>query len=174
VRSLAILAPPDRSGVADGIPGATRKEFFMRHAVGKASQPTTVEMLKRVADMHEQFHFGTDMRGFNKACSVVYARVAQHGPAGNADVERAIGVAAVLAALGMDTGALASALEYDPSNDSGYSLELLRRDFGPEVAKVADWAGTAEPSEVRQQLAAVLRTREFEWMPRAWPGRQRT
>jgi GTP diphosphokinase / guanosine-3',5'-bis(diphosphate) 3'-diphosphatase len=53
-------------------------------------------------------------------------------------IEHPVGVATVLADLGMDTTTLVSALLHDVVEDTELSLEEIEREFGAEVAQIVD------------------------------------
>ncbi len=49
-----------------------------------------------------------------------------------------LAVAGILAELNLDPATLAAALMHDVVEDTSYTMEMLQRDFGPEVAKLVD------------------------------------
>jgi GTP pyrophosphokinase len=53
-------------------------------------------------------------------------------------IEHPLGVAMVLAELGLDTTTLVSALLHDVVEDTNLSLEQVEREFGPEVGQIVD------------------------------------
>jgi guanosine-3',5'-bis(diphosphate) 3'-pyrophosphohydrolase len=66
-------------------------------------------------------------------------------------------VATILAELGMDTTTLCAGLLHDTVEDTDYSLDMLRRDFGDEVALLVD--GVTKLDKVKLGEAAAGRDR---------------
>jgi GTP pyrophosphokinase len=75
-------------------------------------------------------------------------------------IEHPLGVAHILADLGMDTITLEAALLHDVVEDTSFSLEDIEREFGDEVARIVDGLTKLEKIEYRtreQQQAENVR-----------------
>jgi len=73
------------------------------------------------------------------ACAL--AEHAHHGQkrvSGEPYVQHALAVASILAELGLDHETLAAAILHDVVEDSGVTLDELKRDFGPRIAGLVD------------------------------------
>nr|WP_297427546.1 bifunctional (p)ppGpp synthetase/guanosine-3',5'-bis(diphosphate) 3'-pyrophosphohydrolase [uncultured Actinotalea sp.] len=85
---------------------------------------------------------------------------------GDPYITHPVAVATILADLGMTPPTLAAALLHDTVEDTEYSLEALRRDFGDEVAMLVDgvtkldkvtYGAAAEAETVRKMVVAMSR-----------------
>lgn len=77
-----------------------------------------------------------------------------------------VAVAEILADLGLDPNTIAAALLHDTIEDTEYSSELLRREFGDEIANLVDgvtkldrltYGPTAEAETVRKMVVAMAK-----------------
>ena len=77
-----------------------------------------------------------------------------------------IAVAEILADLGLDPNTIAAALLHDTVEDTPYSAELLRKEFGEEIANLVDgvtkldrltYGPTAEAETVRKMVVAMAK-----------------
>jgi GTP pyrophosphokinase len=88
---------------------------------------------------------------------------AHHGQlrnSGEAYISHPLSVATILAGLGLDDITLAAALLHDAVEDTGFGLEEIEADFGPDVASIVD--GVTKLDRVRfdsrqAQQAATMR-----------------
>ncbi|MCG2802628.1 MAG: bifunctional (p)ppGpp synthetase/guanosine-3',5'-bis(diphosphate) 3'-pyrophosphohydrolase [Cellulomonas sp.] len=85
---------------------------------------------------------------------------------GDPYITHPIAVATILAELGMTPATLAAALLHDTVEDTDYSLDQLREDFGPEVAMLVDgvtkldkvqYGDAAQAETVRKMVVAMSR-----------------
>ena len=85
---------------------------------------------------------------------------------GDPYITHPVAVATILAELGMTTPTLVAALLHDTVEDTDYSLEELRKDFGPEVAMLVDgvtkldkvaYGDAAQAETVRKMVVAMSR-----------------
>ena len=85
---------------------------------------------------------------------------------GDPYITHPIAVATILAELGMTPATLAAALLHDTVEDTDYSLDQLRADFGPEVAMLVDgvtkldkvqYGDAAQAETVRKMVVAMSR-----------------
>lgn len=77
-----------------------------------------------------------------------------------------VAVAEILADLGLDPNTIAAALLHDTVEDTSYSAELLRKEFGEEIANLVDgvtkldrltYGPTAEAETVRKMVVAMAK-----------------
>jgi len=85
---------------------------------------------------------------------------------GDPYITHPVAVATILAELGMTTPTLVAALLHDTVEDTEYSLEQLREEFGPEVAMLVDgvtkldkvtYGDAAQAETVRKMVVAMSR-----------------
>ncbi|NCW75410.1 MAG: bifunctional (p)ppGpp synthetase/guanosine-3',5'-bis(diphosphate) 3'-pyrophosphohydrolase [Actinobacteria bacterium] len=85
---------------------------------------------------------------------------------GAAYITHPVAVAEILADLGLDPNTIAAALLHDTVEDTPYSAELLRREFGDEIANLVDgvtkldrltYGPTAEAETVRKMVVAMAK-----------------
>jgi len=98
--------------------------------------------------------------------TAAYLHRDQQRRSGDPYITHPIAVATILAELGMTVPTLAAALLHDTVEDTGYSLDALREDFGDEVARLVDGVtkldrvayGQASAAEtVRKMVVAMAR-----------------
>lgn len=116
-------------------------------------------------------HRASRSRGSTRALRLAYqvAASAHHGQmrkSGQPYIVHPLAVAEILAELGMDTTTLIAALLHDTVEDTSYTLNQLRNDFGDEVAHLVDgvtkldkvqFAGVAEAETTRKMILAAGR-----------------
>ena len=92
------------------------------------------------------------------------AHAGQFRKSGEPYITHPIAVAEILAELGMDQPTIAAALLHDTVEDTPYSLEALRKDFGDEIAQLVDgvtkldkltYGPTAEAETLRKMVVAM-------------------
>jgi guanosine-3',5'-bis(diphosphate) 3'-pyrophosphohydrolase len=85
---------------------------------------------------------------------------------GDAYITHPVAVSEILAELGLDVATLCAALLHDTVEDTEYSLDQLRADFGDEIASLVDgvtkldkvtYGPTAEAETVRKMIVAMSR-----------------
>ncbi|WP_421741399.1 RelA/SpoT family protein [Cellulomonas sp.] len=85
---------------------------------------------------------------------------------GDPYITHPVAVATILAELGMTPSTLAAALLHDTVEDTEYSLDQLRREFGPEIAMLVDgvtkldkvtYGDAAQAETVRKMVVAMSR-----------------
>ncbi|GIG39789.1 RelA/SpoT family protein [Cellulomonas phragmiteti] len=99
----------------------------------------------------------------------VVAELAHRGQlrkSGDPYITHPVAVATILAELGMTPSTIVAALLHDTVEDTEYSLDQLRRDFGPEVAMLVDgvtkldkvtYGDAAQSETVRKMVVAMSR-----------------
>ena len=85
---------------------------------------------------------------------------------GDPYITHPVAVAEILLDFGLDANSIAAALLHDTVEDTSYSQESLRKDFGPEVASLVDgvtkldrltYGPTAEAETVRKMVVAMAK-----------------
>jgi GTP diphosphokinase / guanosine-3',5'-bis(diphosphate) 3'-diphosphatase len=118
------------------------------HAVRVSHPKTDVSVIERAYLIAEQAHRG------------------QRRKSGDAYITHPVAVATILAELGMTTSTLAAALLHDTVEDTPYTLEMLRKDFGDEIAMLVDgvtkldkvtYGDAAQAETVRKMVVAMAR-----------------
>jgi len=123
--------------------------------------------LDRLLRTLRKYHPKADERLVERAYeTAAYLHREQRRRSGDAYITHPVAVAEILADLGMGGTTLAAALLHDTVEDTGYSLDSLREDFGEEVAALVDGVtkldkvkyGDASTSEtVRKMVVAMAR-----------------
>ncbi|MCM0641357.1 RelA/SpoT family protein [Cellulomonas wangsupingiae] len=95
-----------------------------------------------------------------------HAHRGQLRKSGDPYITHPVAVATILAELGMTPSTIVAALLHDTVEDTEYSLDQLRRDFGPEVAMLVDgvtkldkvaYGDAAQAETVRKMVVAMSR-----------------
>ena len=107
---------------------------------------------------------GSDTEVVERAFEVAdRAHKGQLRKSGDPYITHPVAVAEILLDFGLDANSIAAALLHDTVEDTSYSQELLRKDFGPEVASLVDgvtkldrltYGPTAEAETVRKMVVA--------------------
>ncbi|MBD0323515.1 MAG: RelA/SpoT family protein, partial [Aldersonia sp.] len=137
-----------------------RRITAQRHAAIKP-------VLEPLVAVHRDLYPKADLSILQRAYDVADEKHAtQMRKSGDPYITHPLAVANILAELGMDTITLVAALLHDTVEDTGYTLEQLRTDFGPEVAHLVDGVtkldkvnlGTAAEAEtIRKMIIAMAR-----------------
>ncbi|NMI01245.1 RelA/SpoT family protein [Pseudonocardia acidicola] len=165
---LQPVAPPVPSPDGPAKPSATRR---VRARIARRMTPQRVAVVKPVleplASVHRALHPKADLVLLQRAYDVAEDKHAhQKRKSGDPYITHPLAVATILAELGMDTITLVAALLHDTVEDTDYSLERLRADFGEEVAHLVDGVtkldkvelGTAAEAEtIRKMVVAMAR-----------------
>ena len=124
-------------------------------------------VLEPLASVHRTLHPKADLALLQRAYDVADAKhEGQKRKSGDPYITHPLAVATILAELGMDTITLVAALLHDTVEDTGYSLEQLRADFGEEVAHLVDGVtkldkvelgNAAEAETIRKMVVAMAR-----------------
>ena len=130
--------------------GGGRRSRFSR----SRATPPELEPLSRTV---RQFHPKSDLRTLQRAYeTAAYLHRDQKRRSGDPYITHPLAVATILAELGMTVPTLAAALLHDTVEDTGYSLEALREDFGDEVAALVD--GVTKLDRVKYGQASAAET----------------
>ncbi|MGH3564978.1 MAG: RelA/SpoT family protein [Pseudonocardia sp.] len=149
-------------------PSATRR---VRARIARRMTPQRVAVVQPVleplASVHRVMHPKADLLLLQRAYDVAAAKhEGQKRKSGDPYITHPLAVATILAELGMDTTTLVAALLHDTVEDTDYSLDRLRRDFGDEVAHLVDgvtkldkveFGSSAEAETIRKMVVAMAR-----------------
>ncbi|OZM81695.1 GTP pyrophosphokinase [Pseudonocardia sp. MH-G8] len=124
-------------------------------------------VLEPLASVHRTLHPKADLGLLQRAYDVAEAKhEGQKRKSGDPYITHPLAVSTILAELGMDTTTLVAALLHDTVEDTDYSLERLREDFGEEVAHLVDGVtkldkvelgSAAEAETIRKMVVAMAR-----------------
>ncbi|NEM90231.1 RelA/SpoT family protein [Galbitalea soli] len=127
------------------------------------AQPSgAVDTLIKTVRLH---HPKADIALIERAYAVAEkAHAGQKRKSGEPYITHPVAVAQILADLGIGTKTLAAALLHDTVEDTDYTLDMLRRDFGDEVAMLVDgvtkldklkYGDSAQAETVRKMVVAM-------------------
>ena len=110
-------------------------------------------------------HPRTDLAEVERAFTAAeLAHRGQERKSGDPYITHPIAVAAILAELGLDAETIMAALLHDTVEDTSYTLDQIRKDFGSEVGSLVDgvtkldkltYGPTAEAETVRKMVVAM-------------------
>ncbi|GAA2802413.1 bifunctional (p)ppGpp synthetase/guanosine-3',5'-bis(diphosphate) 3'-pyrophosphohydrolase [Saccharopolyspora taberi] len=125
------------------------------------------QVLEPLAAVHRELHPQADLALLQRAYDVAEDKhKEQRRKSGDPYITHPLAVATILAELGMDTTTLVAALLHDTVEDTDYSLDRLRDDFGEEVAHLVDGVtkldkvklgAAAEAETIRKMIIAMAR-----------------
>ncbi len=134
--------------------------FGSRHAVGT---PALEPLLRAVRANHPKADVSIIERAYVTAEK---AHRGQMRKSGDPYITHPVAVSTILAELGMTPPTLAAALLHDTVEDTDYSLDQLRRDYGDEIAMLVDgvtkldkvtYGDAAQAETVRKMVVAMAR-----------------
>ncbi|MEV0676196.1 bifunctional (p)ppGpp synthetase/guanosine-3',5'-bis(diphosphate) 3'-pyrophosphohydrolase [Actinosynnema sp. NPDC050436] len=139
-------------------PSATRRvrARLARRITAQRAAPVK-QVLEPLAAVHRDLHPKADLALLQHAYDVAEEKHRpQRRKSGDPYITHPLAVATILAELGMDTTTLVAALLHDTVEDTDYSLDQLRVDFGNEVALLVD--GVTKLDKVKLGAAAEAET----------------
>ncbi|WP_285751852.1 bifunctional (p)ppGpp synthetase/guanosine-3',5'-bis(diphosphate) 3'-pyrophosphohydrolase [Lentzea sp. NBRC 105346] len=139
-------------------PSATRRvrARLARRITAQRAAPVK-QVLEPLAAVHRDLHPKADLALLQHAYDVAEEKHRpQRRKSGDPYITHPLAVATILAELGMDTTTLVAALLHDTVEDTDYSLNQLREDFGDEVARLVD--GVTKLDKVKLGAAAEAET----------------
>src|SRR5436309_3162785 len=149
-------------------PSATRRvrARLARRITAQRAAPVK-QVLEPLAAVHRELHPKADLGLLQSAYDVAEEKHRdQRRKSGDPYITHPLAVATILAELGMDTTTLVAALLHDTVEDTGYSLDRLRAEFGDEVAHLVDgvtkldkveFGSAAEAETIRKMIVAMAR-----------------
>jgi GTP diphosphokinase / guanosine-3',5'-bis(diphosphate) 3'-diphosphatase len=130
-----------------------------------AHGPSPDRPLEPLVALHRDAHPRADIRVLRQAYEVAEREHrGQQRTSGEPFITHPMAVATILAGLGMDTTTLVAALLHDTVEDTGYTLEQTRADFGDEVTHLVDgvtkldkveFGPAAEAETIRKMIVAM-------------------
>ncbi|MER5264319.1 bifunctional (p)ppGpp synthetase/guanosine-3',5'-bis(diphosphate) 3'-pyrophosphohydrolase [Actinosynnema sp. NPDC002837] len=139
-------------------PSATRRvrARLARRITAQRAAPVK-QVLEPLAAVHRDLHPKADLALLQHAYDVAEEKHRpQRRKSGDPYITHPLAVATILAELGMDTTTLVAALLHDTVEDTDYSLDQLRVDFGTEVSLLVD--GVTKLDKVKLGAAAEAET----------------
>jgi len=128
---------------------------------------TTVELLKPLSDGLARTHPGFSISDLERAFTAAdKAHSGQLRKSGEPYITHPVAVAQILTELGMDLPTIMAALLHDTVEDTTYSIEHIKREFGEEVTSLVDgvtkldkltYGPTAEAETLRKMVVAMSR-----------------
>jgi GTP pyrophosphokinase len=119
--------------------------------------PQVSEVLEPLIAAHRVAHPKADIRLLQRAFDVAdKCHSRQYRKSGDPYITHPLAVATILANLGMDTTTLVAALLHDTIEDTDYTLETMRAEFGGEVTLLVD--GVTKLDKVKLGDAAKAET----------------
>ena len=161
---------------------------IVRFAGPRRLHPELEPLLRTLRHYHPKSDTKLIERAYETAA---YLHRDQRRRSGEAYITHPLAVATILADLGMSASTLAAALLHDTVEDTGYSIDALREDFGGEVAQLVDgvtkldkvkYGDSSAAETVRKMVVAMARDirvlvikladrlhnmRTLRWMPEA-------
>jgi GTP pyrophosphokinase len=143
--------------------GSMRSRLARLGTRTSTASPALEPLLIAVRSNHPRADLGILERAYAVA---ERAHRGQLRKSGDPYITHPVAVATILADLGMTPPTLAAALLHDTVEDTEYSLEALRRDFGDEVAMLVDgvtkldkvtYGAAAQAETVRKMVVAMSR-----------------
>ncbi len=144
--------------------GASGLRSRLARLTGSRTGPSELDPLIRTL---RQYHPKSDVRLLQRAYeTAAYLHRDQKRRSGDPYITHPLAVATILAELGMTAPTLSAALLHDTVEDTGYSLEELREDFGDEVADLVDgvtkldrvtYGESSAAETVRKMVVAMAR-----------------
>jgi GTP pyrophosphokinase len=123
--------------------------------------PLLTSLSQKLVAHHAQADLALLERAFEAANT---AHAGQNRKSGEPYITHPVAVAEILADIGLDQATISAALLHDTVEDTEYSLDFLRRDFGNEVAGLVDgvtkldkltYGPTAEAETLRKMVIAM-------------------
>ncbi|MES2170072.1 MAG: bifunctional (p)ppGpp synthetase/guanosine-3',5'-bis(diphosphate) 3'-pyrophosphohydrolase [Actinomycetota bacterium] len=152
---------PRQAAAPEPVPAGSLRTLLPR-IFSRAQPAGSVDRLIKTAKMH---HPKSDVGIIERAYAT--AELAHRGQlrkSGEPYITHPVAVAQILADLGIGPKTLAAALLHDTVEDTDYSLDLLRHDFGDEIAMLVDgvtkldklkYGDSAQAETVRKMVVAM-------------------
>lgn len=126
-------------GMFAGVPSGRRVRARLSRFNAPWQSASVSEELEPLIAAHRAAHPKADIRVLQKAYETARQwHEGQFRKSGDPYITHPLAVASILADLGMDTTTLVAALLHDTIEDTPYTLEQARADFGDEVALLVD------------------------------------
>ncbi len=162
-RSVPTTAPA-RSAPSAGPAGRRMRARLARMATKSQSENPVLEPLFRAVKVN---HPKADLELLERAyLTAERFHAGQMRKSGDPYITHPLAVTTILADIGMTEPTLVAALLHDTVEDTPYTLEALRKDFGDEVAALVDgvtkldkvkYGDTAQAETIRKMIVAMSR-----------------
>ena len=160
----ARAAPASDTGAAAAGTAAVRRRLARLGAPrGGGANPVLEPLIKTVRATHPKANVRLIERAYDIAAR---QHVGQVRKSGDPFITHPLAVATILAELGMPAETLCAALLHDTIEDTDYTLDELRREFGDDVAALVDgvtkldkvkYGEAAQAETVRKMVVAMSR-----------------
>jgi guanosine-3',5'-bis(diphosphate) 3'-pyrophosphohydrolase len=158
----ATAPPPAPPG-----PSTSRRVKARLARLGVQRSTSTNPVLEPLFRTVRQTHPKTDLREIERAYEVAErCHAGQKRKSGDPYITHPLSVTTILAELGMESSTLCAALLHDTVEDTDYTLDQLRADFGDEVAALVDgvtkldrvkYGDAAQAETVRKMVIAMAK-----------------
>ncbi|GAA3531643.1 GTP pyrophosphokinase [Aeromicrobium panaciterrae] len=156
---------PPAASRSDSAPTSARVRNRLSRIGGKSGSPDPV--LDPLLKVYRNTHPKGDVASIQKAYDIAERmHEGQKRKSGDPYITHPLAVAAILAELGMTAPTLCAALLHDTVEDTDYTLEELRKDFGDEVVRLVDgvtkldkvkYGDSAQSETIRKMVVAMSR-----------------
>ena len=156
---------PPAGSKTDSAPTSARVRNRLSRIGGKSGSPDPV--LDPLLKVYRNTHPKGDVASIQKAYDIAERmHEGQVRKSGDPYITHPLAVAAILAELGMTAPTLCAALLHDTVEDTDYTLEELRKDFGDEVVRLVDgvtkldkvkYGDSAQSETIRKMVVAMSR-----------------
>jgi GTP pyrophosphokinase len=143
-------------------PGTPSRRTLIPRIFSRAQPSGAVDLLIKTVRLH---HPKADIALIERAYAAAEkAHSGQKRKSGEPYITHPVAVAQILADLGIGTKTIAAALLHDTVEDTDYTLDMLRTDFGDEVAMLVDgvtkldklkYGDSAQAETVRKMVVAM-------------------
>ncbi|GAB3561036.1 RelA/SpoT family protein [Spelaeicoccus albus] len=158
---------PDKTPVRQYSPGRRDRALARLARLAGRTHATGAPMLEPLVRAVRASHPKADVSILRRAFEVADdAHREQRRKSGDPYITHPVAVATILAELGMTVETLAAALLHDTVEDTTYTLDALRRDFGDEIAMMVDgvtkldklnYGDAAKAETVRKMIVAMAK-----------------
>ncbi len=162
--SRSVPTAPARSAPSAGPAGRRMRARLARMATKSQSENPVLEPLFRAVKVN---HPKADLELLERAyLTAERFHAGQMRKSGDPYITHPLAVTTILADIGMTEPTLVAALLHDTVEDTPYTLEALRKDFGDEVAALVDgvtkldkvkYGDTAQAETIRKMIVAMSR-----------------
>jgi GTP pyrophosphokinase len=151
------VSTEDSGSLLSGAPTGRRVRARLARFNAPWQSQQVSEVLEPLIAVHKELHPNADLTLLQSAYDVAEEKHrGQRRKSGDPYITHPLAVATILAELGMDTTTLVAALLHDTVEDTDYSLDAIRTDFGTEVALLVD--GVTKLDRVKLGDAAKAET----------------
>ncbi|EFQ83871.1 RelA/SpoT family protein [Aeromicrobium marinum DSM 15272] len=165
-RTPAVTEPAEApEPKSDAVPASARVRTRLSRIGGKTTSPNAV--LEPLLKIYRGTHPKGDVTAIQKAYEIAERmHDGQTRKSGDPYITHPLAVATILAELGMTAPTLCAALLHDTVEDTPYTLDLVRVDFGDEVAQLVDgvtkldkvkYGDSAQSETIRKMVVAMSR-----------------